>query len=213
MGTDSLLKLITFIIINWSELSGSTLQKYIFYLNEQQMINRVIILIFCMLTQSVDAQTKNNYIYTGLIKNDSLIYNRSISDHSFEIDPTGIAIQFINDYVENCNSKEKVEITNWVNNYPEVSLRFKEELKQLILEAEQNEPEIGLGFDPIFDAQDYPEEGFKLFSFDSTTNYLTVEGIHWEGFYVTMKIKKYNDNWRVEGCGIINIPKSKQAKR
>ncbi|MBD0403044.1 hypothetical protein [Flammeovirga sp. EKP202] len=94
-------------------------------------------------------------ISENIIEKDSIeITNLAFSSNSETTnDPTGIAIQFINDYVENCNSKEKVEITNWVNNYPEVSLRFKEELKQLILEAEQNDPEIGLGFDPIFDAK------------------------------------------------------------
>ncbi|WP_281616482.1 hypothetical protein [Flammeovirga sp. SubArs3] len=127
--------------------------------------------------------------------------------------PSDIAVKFINDYVENCNSKERDEIMSWINNYPKVSQTFKEELEELILEAEKNAPEIGLDFDPIFDAQDYPDDGFKLSNFDPTTNYLTVEGIHWEGFYITMKIKKYNNEWFIDGCGVINIPKSKQAKR
>lgn len=127
---------------------------------------------------------------------------------------TNVAILFINEYVSNCNkTKEQIGIIEFVNAHPNVSIEFKTELKRMIEEAEKSDPEYGLGFDPIFDAQDYPDDGFKLSEFDSNTNYLTVEAINWKGFKITMRIKELDNKWLVTGCGVINIPKDKQAKR
>ncbi|CAL2101684.1 conserved protein of unknown function [Tenacibaculum sp. 190130A14a] len=138
-------------------------------------------------------------------KKTELNYTDSIAD---------VAIQFINEYVSNCNkTKEQVGIIEFVNAHPNVSAKFKTELKRMIEEAEKSDPEYGLGFDPIFDAQDYPDDGFKFSEFDSKTNYLTVEAINWKGFKITMKIKELDNKWLVTGCGVINIPKEKQAKR
>ena len=127
---------------------------------------------------------------------------------------TNVALQFINEYVSNCNkTKEQIGIIEFVNAHPNVSIEFKTELKRMIEEAEKSDPEYGLGFDPIFDAQDYPNNGFKLSGYDSNTNYLTVEAINWKGFTITMRVKELDNKWLVTGCGVINIPKDKQAKR
>ncbi|AUC16510.1 hypothetical protein BTO06_15725 [Tenacibaculum sp. SZ-18] len=127
---------------------------------------------------------------------------------------TDVALKFINDYVSNCNKmKAQIGIIEFVNTHPNVSKEFKTELIRMIEEAEKADPEHGLGFDPIFDAQDCPDDGFKLSEFDSKTNYLTVEAINWKGFTITMKIKELDNKWFVEGCGVVNIPKDKQAKR
>ncbi|NME68600.1 hypothetical protein [Flammeovirga aprica] len=127
---------------------------------------------------------------------------------------TEVAIKFINDYVKNCNRmNEQIEIINWVEGNSNISNSFKSELHTIIALAEKNDPEIGLGFDPIFDAQDYPEEGFRLSNFDTTNYYLTVEGIRWKEFKITMKVIKLKNDWVVDGCGIINIPAAKRALR
>lgn len=127
---------------------------------------------------------------------------------------TSGALKFINDYVTNCNKmKEQIEIVKWVNSNQDVSKEFKTELTKMIEDAYKSDPEYGLGFDPIFDAQDYPDDGFKLTEFDSISNYLTVEAVSWKGFTITMKIKEVNKKWLVDGCGVINIPKTKQAER
>jgi len=72
---------------------------------------------------------------------------------------------------------------------------------------------MGLGADPIFDAQDYPSKGFELESIDETTNYLTMKGKDWSEFKLTMKVVEENGKWLVDGCGIVNIPKDKRAAR
>jgi hypothetical protein len=127
---------------------------------------------------------------------------------------TDVALKFINDYVVNCNKmNEQIGIVEWVNSNQNVSQEFKEQLAKMIKDAYTSEFEYGLGFDPIFDAQDYPDDGFKLAEFDSISNYLTVEAKTWKGFAIKMKIKEVHHKWVVDGCGVINIPKNKQAER
>ena len=97
----------------------------------------------------------------------------------------------------------------WVKENLNATSNFKKQLEKLITEGYKNNPELGLGFDPIFNAQDYPEEGVELESLDTQTGYLIVRGKKWTDFKLTMKLKKENGAWLVDGCGIINIPKDK----
>ncbi len=125
-----------------------------------------------------------------------------------------IALRFINEYVENCNKmKNAIGIIEWVNSNHLTTESFKSELVRIITEANNTDPELGLGFDPIFDGQDYPEKGFKLESIDNKTNYLILQGIDWNQFRLRMKIRNVNGEWLVEGCGIVNIPDDQRIDR
>lgn len=74
-----------------------------------------------------------------------------------------IALEFINDYVSFCNDRNsELNLTEWISEQTNVSENFKIRLKKIISEAGKQDPELGLGFDPIFNAQDYPENGFEL---------------------------------------------------
>lgn len=94
-----------------------------------------------------------------------------------------------------------------------VTIGFKTEFKKIIDDALKQDPELGLDADPIFDAQDYPDKGFELDTFDEKTNYITLKGKDWSEFKLTLKMLEQNGNWLVDGCGIINIPANKRAKR
>jgi len=127
---------------------------------------------------------------------------------------TDNALTFINGYVKNVNKmKEAVGIIDWVNSNKLSTVGFKKELKKIIDEAYKNDPELGIEADPIFDAQDNPEKGFVIESFDDKSNYLIAKGIDLPDFKLTMKIKNENGIWLVDGCGMINIPNEKRAKR
>jgi hypothetical protein len=124
------------------------------------------------------------------------------------------ALKFINDYVENCNKmKNAIGIIEWVNSNQLVTESFKTELTKVINEANEKDPELGLDFDPIFDAQDYPENGFELETIDRKSGYLVLKGKDFPQFKLAMKIKNENGKWLVDGCGIINIPKNKRIER
>ncbi len=128
--------------------------------------------------------------------------------------PVDKAVEFINSYVDNCNKmKESIGVVEWVNSNSMTTIRFKTELKTIMEEVYKIEPELGLNADPIFDAQDYPEKGFEFDSFDSKTNFVVVKGKDWEDFKLTLKMVLENDNWLVDGCGIINIPINKRITR
>lgn len=125
-----------------------------------------------------------------------------------------VALKFINDYVINCNKEDyQIETAEWVNANPLASKEFKLAVTRMIEDAYKLEPDYGLGFDPIFDAQDYPSDGFVLDSFDANSNYLTVKAVTIDDFKITMKIIKVGSDWLVDGCGVVNIENSKQAKR
>lgn len=128
---------------------------------------------------------------------------------------TGVknALAFINGYVENANKlKQSVDTVDWVKSNNLSTKGFKKELKRLMDKAGKD-PDSGLDADPVFDAQDFPDKGFELESFDEKTDYMTVRGIDWPEFKLTMKILFENGNWLVDGCGMINIPKNKRAER
>ena len=128
--------------------------------------------------------------------------------------PIDIALTFINSYVVNCNKmKESIGIIEWVNSNNLTTHSFKTEVKSMIEEAFKIDAELGLGFDPIFDAQDYPDEGFELESFDSKTNFIVLKGKDWTDFKLTIKVVLENNKWLVNGCGVVNIPKDKRSER
>ncbi len=117
------------------------------------------------------------------------------------------ALLFINSYIDNCNKgKESIGMIEWVDSSELATQSFKNELKRIMTEAYEFDPELGLDGDPILDAQDYPDKGFELDSYDAKTNYVVVRGIDWQNFKLKIKMIKANNNWLVDGCGMINIP-------
>lgn len=128
--------------------------------------------------------------------------------------PVENALTFINAYVKNCNRmKDALGVVEWVNSSKLTTENFKTELKKVMEEADQLEPEMGLDADPIFNAQDYPEEGFELESSDDKTNYIVLKGKNWADFKLTIKMVKDKNNWLVDGCGMINLPNDKRTAK
>ena len=79
--------------------------------------------------------------------------------------------------------------------------------------AWEDDPEIGLGFDPFFDAQDFPMR-VEMANYDAKSGYLQLKGIEdWDEYRLTMKLINQNGKTMVDGCGVVNIPQEKQAAR
>ena len=79
---------------------------------------------------------------------------------------TQVALKFINDYCEFCNQQLKknksiLSTDVWIAKNNLLSISFKKSYKGLVDAAKKEDPELGLDFDPIFDAQDFPERGIK----------------------------------------------------
>ncbi len=118
-----------------------------------------------------------------------------------------IALNFINDYVKNANQTDgALPATLWADSSLYVTEGFKSSLKKLMDDAYAKDPVMGLGADPILNAQDYPEKGFELETFDQSSHRYMVKGIDWPDFTLTIKLAQQKGKWLVDGCGLVNMP-------
>jgi hypothetical protein len=124
---------------------------------------------------------------------------------------------FMNEYKAHCddvmNRKSKLTDVQWVQKSTRITDAFKMAYKRLVSNANKKEPESGLGSDPIFDAQDYPDKGLKVLTCDDRSNFVTLKGVDWDDFRVVVKVIKTDKGWLVDGAGVINIPKKNRAAR
>lgn len=115
-----------------------------------------------------------------------------------------VALTFINDYTKHCIS---VDMDKWIPKHKLLSDDFKNAYQHLVDSMRREDPEMGLDFDPIFDAQDYPDKGFFVKKIDSLNGCVTVEGKNWKDFTVLLKVVAKDGKSLVDGAGIINMPK------
>lgn len=114
-----------------------------------------------------------------------------------------VALKVLNDYVSNCNALK--DAGKWVENNDLLTADFKKDYNKIMREAWEDDPELGLGFDPIFNAQDYPEKGFKIVSNEEPRNpVITLRGIDMD-ITVKVKLKEINNKWLVDGMGVIRM--------
>ena len=114
-----------------------------------------------------------------------------------------VALDFMNSYVKSCN-----ELTNpekWVAENKQLSNEFKAAYRKLMKEAWEHDPEFGLGFDPIFDAQDYPDIGYRIKSFDSKTGIVQLESSDNLGYHAKVRVKLIGNKTLVDGAGVIRM--------
>lgn len=124
-----------------------------------------------------------------------------------------IALNFINAYAKYCDDfNSELSVFEWIDQQ-KVTQQFKQTYKTIITEAEKEDPELGLGFDPIFDAQDYPDNGFELAKSVEKPNFIMVKGKELPDYKLKIKMKLVKNRWLVDGVGIINMTKEEQLKR
>jgi hypothetical protein len=126
-----------------------------------------------------------------------------------------VAVDFINAYTTyHLTESAGIDgVTDWIAKHPSLTEGFKTAHKQLLETARKNEPEVGLGFDPIVDAQDFPDKGFAISKTDTLNGYVTVSGVDSPDFEVVLKVVQQNNRSLVDGAGVINIPEEKRPKR
>jgi hypothetical protein len=127
------------------------------------------------------------------------------------------AKRFMSEYKAYCDTgsdgKSKSAVVTWVQKNQGVTDAFKSAHKKLVLDARKKDPEMGLGFDPIFDAQDYPDKGFKILACDDRSGLVTLQGVDWADYKVVVKVIKTDNRLLIDGAGVINIPKKSRAPR
>jgi len=126
---------------------------------------------------------------------------------------------FINDYVNFCNQQfenKALSKSDWIEQSELLSTGFKERYKSILDSAKKEDPELGYGSDPIFDAQDYPESGFSVKSIDTVNGLIIVEAKDKNqfegGFPLVISTVLQDGKLFVDGAGVINVPENKRAK-
>jgi len=158
-----------------------------------------------LLVLACNNQTENATKISKAIVNISAIPNYSV------------ALNFINDYASFCNrkllSRSDTTELDWIQQNRVLTAQFKSAFKRILNAANKADSELGLDADPIFDAQDFPDEGFSILATDACNGYVTVAGNDWKDFKLVIKLTKQNNQWLVDGAGIVNVPKNKRASR
>ena len=170
----------------------------------------ILTLIFSISLLACQSDKKQSSESSNLKFPNTDLYEPLESEASSESENYQVALDFLNSYIESIN---KLEILEFVKGSSLATEKFKTELENMVIFAWEVDPQVGLGFDPLFDAQDFPTEGFELSEFNPETGYVLVKGIDWDDFRVAMKVVIENGHVLVDGCGVVNIPEDKRAPR
>ena len=131
---------------------------------------------------------------------------KSLPNRDYEV-----ALKFINDYNKEFLNPHS-EGLEWLSKNKTITLNLLQRYKQMLDSAESADPELGLDFDPIVNAQDSDEQGYEIKKIDSILGYVTVNGKSAPNFEIVLKVIEKNGVTLVDGSGVINIPKSKRPK-
>ncbi len=93
------------------------------------------------------------------------------------------ALDFANDYISSTVRVSPAQNDSLgLYDNPLLSAKFKSIYRNLMDSAIKADPELGLGFDPVLDAQDYPDKGFELADCNKESGYVTLRGKDWKDF-------------------------------
>lgn len=141
-------------------------------------------------------------LITSLFSCETSVTHTQSTQTKNELDPQ-VALDVMNDYVASCNALK--DAGKWVENSELLTDDFKKDYKQLMKEAWEDDPEMGLGFDPIFNAQDYSEKGYVISSFDEKSGLVILKGVDSPDYKVKLLVKMVDDHCLVDGAGVIRI--------
>lgn len=122
------------------------------------------------------------------------------------------ALNFINSYLNQIdpNKNSKITTEEWVKQNLLASESFKKEYIETVNKAVEEDPELGLEYDYILDAQDYPDEGFDSKRCECKNGVVKLTTKNWKGYFLIIKLINENGKMKVDACGTINIPESER---
>tara|TARA_R110002095_G_scaffold92147_3_gene80476 strand:+ start:2217 stop:2684 length:468 start_codon:yes stop_codon:yes gene_type:complete len=92
----------------------------------------------------------------------------------------------------------------WIQSNEYLTDEFKLSYKAIMTKAFINDSDFGLGFDPILDAQDYPNSGFVVTECDASNRRVLLQGREWVSFKLIAELKEVNNQWLVNKMGVVN---------
>ncbi len=168
---------------------------------------------------TMNPKERNQQPESDSLKTDIQSSVEHLSIDSIDLDRTGaeVAATFINSYVKYVDelavkgeTNFESEVIKWISASPLLTDSFKTSYKDMVEAARRSDPELGLDFDPILDAQDSPNS-CKVLDY-SEDGFVTLQGIDWQNFTLTVRLVHFNNHWLVDGSGVINVPQDKQRK-
>lgn len=113
-----------------------------------------------------------------------------------------IAADFLNNYNNQYGSSVGPDsLIKWVKKSNLVTNDFKNVYENMHVEAWKSEPEMGLDYDPVLNAQDNPSE-FKIDSISGAVVYFS--GTDWKDFNAVVELTNENGVWLVHRAGSVN---------
>ena len=99
-------------------------------------------------------------------------------------------------------------LIRWVNANANLSDAFKKALNRAVLDARKKDPEMGLDSDPILNAQDFPEKGYRAKDIQVAGDKaaVTMEGIDAPDFKISVSLVNAGNKWKINSIGGINAP-------
>jgi len=108
-----------------------------------------------------------------------------------------LGLDFANDYRNLSDSSSSFSSKlDWLESCEMVSPAFLSSYEQLM--------EQDIDFDPVFNAQDYPDEGFSIAHKDSINNRLLLQGIDWPAFKLEIQLIQTESGWKIDQAGVVN---------
>lgn len=163
----------------------------------------VLLLLFLACSKKSETYKENNVDLSTALKTENI---KALTRIDYQV-----AFKFINDYNKEFLNPH-TETLEWLSKNKIVTNDFLLRYKQIKDSAEIVDPELGLDFDPIINAQDSDDKGFEIKQIDSISGYVTVRGKSAPNFEIVLKVIEKNGVTFVDGSGVINIPKSKLPK-
>lgn len=140
----------------------------------------------------------------------NLMAQTPIDSVAIKKDMVTACLKFMNEYLTYRDSvrPNEMEFTWWIVANPMLTEDFKVEYRQLVESYRAHDPELGLDWDPILEAQDSPI-AFELNTIHAN-GYLTINGTDWKEFKVIVRVAQIDGRWLIHGSGRINIPEEKR---
>ncbi|MBX2906603.1 MAG: hypothetical protein KF744_11225 [Taibaiella sp.] len=125
-----------------------------------------------------------------------------------------VARQFMDEYINYPpNPARHISDSAFISSSTMLTSRFKSYYDSIVVDAWKRDPELGLDFDPVLDAQDYPDSGFMIERIDTISGIVTLSGKNWPEFTVAVKVIAADQKTLIDGAGVVNISEEKRATR
>lgn len=117
------------------------------------------------------------------------------------------ALNFLHDYLNRPigDAGYRVDVMKWLEQSNATTSSFRENLDSLLSQAEVDDPELGLGYDPLIMGQDYAEK-YEIDYYDATKDAFVFKGMKPDDQFTTaIKVVELDGQLLVDGFGLIGI--------